>query len=56
MNVKGVLKLNCKKCIFTECLKRTHEEFDICPVEKAKQEYCETKTEKDVNKTRKYTK
>lgn len=35
--------MNCKDCIYTECLLRTEEEFEICPVETAKRKYEESR-------------
>ena len=30
---------NCKDCPYSKCLSKTDKDFDICPVEKRKQEF-----------------
>lgn len=36
---------NCKDCPYVKCLYKTDEEFEICPVEKKKQELIENEKE-----------
>ncbi len=37
--------MNCKNCIYTKCLMRTEKEFEVCPVQVAKEQW-EQKHEK----------
>lgn len=35
--------MNCENCIYKDCLMRTEQEFEVCPVETAKRQYEESK-------------
>jgi hypothetical protein len=37
--LKGGKEMNCNKCKYIKCLKRTDEEFEVCPVEADKRIY-----------------